>query len=484
MDITIVGLGPGPLALITLETLEKLQTADVLLLRTTRHPAVAELTARGMVYQEYDRLYDELPTFDAVYQAITTDVIDRASQGLRVVYAVPGSPLVAEKTVPLIREQAAAAGISTKILPAMSFLDVLYARLGIDPQNGLTIIDAAEITRLPEAETALIVTQLYNRQVASDAKLSLMEILPDDYEVFLCLRLGLDSEVVRRLPLYELDRQQDIDHLTTLYIPPHQRLVETFTLNPLIDVMARLRSPGGCVWDIEQTHKSLRRYIVEEVYEVLEAIDEEDGDKLCEELGDLLLQIVFHARMAEETGVFSMQDVVHTVTEKMVRRHPHVFGEISVRDAAEVIVNWDKIKQQEKGSERTSVLDGIPKDLPSLMYAYKLQAKAAKVGFDWESIGPVWEKIDEELVELREALASKNIDLAEAELGDVLFSVINLARKYNIDGEIALTRTNRKFTQRFGYIEDKLKAKGLKWRECSLSDLDKLWEEAKLKVVE
>jgi tetrapyrrole methylase family protein/MazG family protein len=480
--ITIVGLGPGPLALITLETLEKLQTADVLLLRTARHPAVAGLTARGIAYQQYDCLYDALPTFDAVYQAIAADVIERARQGLRVVYAVPGSPLVAEKTVPLIREQAAAAGITATILPAMSFLDVLYARLGIDPQNGLTIMDAVEVARLPNLDTALIVTQLYNRQVASDAKLSLMELLPDDYEVLLCLRLGLDTESVRRLPLYELDRQQDIDHLTTLYVPPYQRQVEAFTLDPLIDVMSRLRSPGGCVWDIEQTHESLRRYIVEEVYEVLEAIDEADGDKLCEELGDLLLQIIFHARMAEETGVFSMQDVVHTVTEKMVRRHPHVFGEISVRDAAEVVVNWDKIKQQEKASERTSVLDGIPKGLPSLMYAYKLQAKAAKVGFDWTEIGPVWEKIGEELAELREALESQDMNLAEAELGDVLFSVINLARKYNIDGEIALSRTNRKFARRFGYIEDQIKAKGLKWRECSLPDLDKLWKEAKLRL--
>jgi tetrapyrrole methylase family protein/MazG family protein len=480
--ITIVGLGPGPLALITLETLEKLQTADVLLLRTARHPAVAGLTARGIAYQQYDCLYDALPTFDAVYQAIAADVIERARQGLRVVYAVPGSPLVAEKTVPLIREQAAAAGITATILPAMSFLDVLYARLGIDPQNGLTIMDAVEVARLPNLDTALIVTQLYNRQVASDAKLSLMELLPDDYEVLLCLRLGLDTESVRRLPLYELDRQQDIDHLTTLYVPPYQRQVEAFTLDPLIDVMSRLRSPGGCVWDIEQTHESLRRYIVEEVYEVLEAIDEADGDKLCEELGDLLLQIIFHARMAEETGVFSMQDVVHTVTEKMVRRHPHVFGEISVRDAAEVVVNWDKIKQQEKASERTSVLDGIPKGLPSLMYAYKLQAKAAKVGFDWTEIGPVWEKVGEELAELREALESQDMNLAEAELGDVLFSVINLARKYNIDGEIALSRTNRKFARRFGYIEDQIKAKGLKWRECSLPDLDKLWKEAKLRL--
>lgn len=481
MDITIVGLGPGSLKLVSLETLEQIQAADVLLLRTCRHPAAMDLAERGIAYQGYDHLYDELPTFDAVYQAIATDVINQASRGLRVVYAVPGSPLVAEKTVPLICEQAAAAGLTAGVLPGMSFLDVLYAKLAIDPQNGLMVIDANEIARIPHADTALIVTQVYNRQVASDAKLSLMEFLPDDYEIVLCLHLGLESEQICRIPLYELDRRQDIDHLTTVYVPAYQQKIDSFTLNPLIDVMARLRSPGGCVWDIEQTHTSLRRYIVEEVYEVLEAIDESDGDKLCEELGDLLLQIVFHARMAEETGVFSMQDVVHTVTEKMVRRHPHVFGEISVQDAAEVIVNWEQIKQLEKGSERVSVLDGIPKGLPSLMYAYKLQAKAAKVGFDWPEVAPVWEKIDEELAELRAALVANDMDSAEAELGDVLFSVINLARKYNIDGEIALTRTNREFSRRFRYLESALKERGLTWQECSLSDLDKLWEEAKQK---
>ena len=479
MDITIVGLGPGPLNLVTLETIERIQTADILLLRTCRHPATEGLIARGIAFEGYDHLYDVLPTFEAVYEAVAADVINRASQGKRVVYAVPGSPMVAEKTVPLIKSQAKQAGLTVAVLPAMSFLDVLYARLGIDPQNGLTVVDATEIDRISEASTALVVTQIYNRQVASDAKLSLMQLLPDDYQVVLCLRLGLPSEVVREIPLYELDRQEDIDHLTTLYVPPYCPRSQSFTLQPLIDVMATLRSPGGCVWDIEQSHESLRRYIVEEVYEVLEAIDEADADKLCEELGDLLLQIVFHARLAEETGVFSMQDVVHTVSEKMVRRHPHVFGSITVRDAAEVVVNWDKIKQIEKSGERSSVLDGVPKGLPSLMRAYKLQAKAAKVGFDWVDIEPVWDKIAEELAELREALASKEHHLAEGELGDVLFAVVNLARKVNIDAEVALNQTNRKFARRFGYIEAELKQRGVMWQDCKLENLDKLWDEVK-----
>jgi tetrapyrrole methylase family protein/MazG family protein len=184
--------------------------------------------------------------------------------------------------------------------------------------------------------------------------------------------------------------------------------------------------------------------------------------------------------MAEESGIFSMQDVVHTVTEKMIRRHPHVFGDITVHDAAEVVVNWDKIKQIEKRNERFSVLDGVPGDLPSLMRAYKLQAKAAKVGFDWEDTEPVWDKIAEELAELREAIAADKSDQIEAELGDVLFAMVNLARKLGIDAEVALNAANRKFIRRFEFIETALKSQGVKWQDCRLEELDKLWDMAKV----
>ena len=243
--------------------------------------------------------------------------------------------------------------------------------------------------------------------------------------------------------------------------------------------MARLRSPGGCPWDNEQTHATLRRYIIEEVYEVLEAVDEQDPAHLCEELGDLLLQIVFHARMAEEKGEFSMQDVVDTVTEKLIRRHPHVFGDISVRDAAEVIVNWDAIKRREKSVKPRSALDGIPKGLPALLRANKLQQKAAKVGFDWDGIAPVWDKVAEELAELREATQSGDPGRIGDELGDVVFAVVNLGRFLGVEAEVALNGTNNKFLRRFQQVEAAVKSKGLHWRELDLTALDELWEEAK-----
>ena len=480
-EITIIGLGPGSLGFITLETWDKLVNTKNLMLRTQKHPTVAELKKRAIAFSSYDRVYEEKATFDEVYEFIAKDVIRKAKEEGAVVYAVPGSPLVAEKTVVLIRELAKDQEIKVNIIAGMSFMEVLYVRLGVDPIEGITVVDSADLETLPQnMPTAIVVTQVYNQQVASEAKLSLMESYPDDYLVTLVRNLGLPDEEIKRIPLYELDRQKEIDHLTSVYVPKMKNRQATFNLEPVIDVMAKLRSPGGCVWDIEQTHESLRRNLVEEVYEVLEAIDFKNSKLLCEELGDLLLQIVFHARMAEETGAFSMQDVIDGITEKLIRRHPHVFGDITVRDAGEVVLNWEAIKQQEKATERKSVLDGVPKDLPALMKAYKFQNKAAKVGFDWDNILFVWDKIREEIAELKEAIEKGNQEEIEEEFGDCLFSFVNLSRFLNIDAEIALNKTNSKFVRRFSFIEKSLKQKNKEWKNTSLEELDLLWDESKV----
>lgn len=477
-SITVVGLGPGDIGYITLQTMEYLQSAQCLLLRTAKHPTVEKLSAKGITFESYDYLYETKSSFMEIYQNIAQDCINKALAGQDIVYAVPGSPFVAEKSVVLLRELAQEKDIELTILPGMSFLEVLYVRLGVDPIEGLTVLDASDIDSLESNEKALVITQVYNQIVASDAKLSLMERLPDDYPVVLVRNLGLKDEEINTIKLYELDRQPNIDHLTSVFVPAQKSQVKTFALEPLIDVMSKLRSPGGCIWDIEQTHTSLRRYIVEEVYEVLEAIELEDEGALCEELGDLLLQIVFHARIAEEAGLFSMQDVIDSVTEKMIRRHPHVFGDISVKNAAEIVINWEKIKKQEK-AERKSVLDGVSAGAPSLLRAYKLQAKASKVGFDWTEIDSVWEKVAEELQELKQAVQEGQAGHIEEELGDVLFAVVNLARFLKVDAEVALHRTNNKFIRRFEYIEHQVKSHNLKWENLTLKQLDDLWNKAK-----
>ena len=474
-SITIVGLGPGPFGCLSLETWDVIRQAPKLLLRTAVHPTVEDLRSRGVNFTSYDTFYDQGEDFDSVYRAIADDVIEQARVA-DVVFAVPGSPMVAEKTVGLIREAAVAAGLPIVVLPGMSFFELLCNRLGIDPQQGLTLVDALEVETLPkDLATGLVITQVFSPLVASELKLALMERLPDEAPVIVARHLGLPDESVTTVPLFELDRQAGFDHLTSVYAPPASTGGERFELDPLVKVMSRLRSPDGCPWDIEQSHATLRRYIIEEVYEVLEAIDEQDPTHLCEELGDLLLQIVFHARMAEEAGDFSMQDVVDTVTEKLIRRHPHVFGDISVQDAAEVIVNWDAIKRREKKQKPKSALDGVPQGLPALLRANKLQMKAAKVGFDWDDIAPVWDKVAEELAELRQAAANGNPAEIEDELGDVVFAVVNLGRFLGVETEVALNRANNKFSRRFHQVEEMLRQQGRKWQELDLAQMDELW---------
>ncbi|HZD61130.1 MAG TPA: nucleoside triphosphate pyrophosphohydrolase [Anaerolineae bacterium] len=252
-------------------------------------------------------------------------------------------------------------------------------------------------------------------------------------------------------------------------------LPDKYTCEHLVEIMSRLRGPQGCPWDKEQTHESLRRYLIEEAYETIEAIDENDPKHLKEELGDLLLQIVFHSQIASETGQFTMDDVSGGIITKLIRRHPHIFGEVEVSSAREVVINWEKIKDQEKG--KASALSGIPKSLPALLYAFKLQAKAARVGFDWEDVDGALEKISEEVDELRRAKRGEGS--IEDEIGDLLFAVVNVARHLDVDPELALKRTCDKFERRFSYMEEKSASENKHLVDMSLQEKDKLWDEAK-----
>ena len=476
-SITVIGLGPGDFGLITIDSWERMKNAQYLYFRTEKHPTVPMIKERGISFTSYDSFYEGAESFEALYEAIAKDLVKKAATE-DLVYAVPGSPMVAEKTVVLLREYCQQENIKLDIQPGMSFVEVLYSKLGIDPIDGMTIIDAEDFDQLPvDMPTGLVITQVYSPQIASDTKLSLMEVFPDEYPITYIHKLGMPDESIRTIELFELDRQPDIDYLTSLYVPPFKSK-EEFDITPLKDIVHTLRSPGGCPWDIAQTHESIRTNLIEETYEVLEAIELQDPHLLCEELGDLLLQVVFHARMAEETGAFSMQEVIDEATEKLVRRHPHIFGDVQASDAGAAVMAWESIKKKEK-KDRESVLDGVPMGLPALMSAQKLQHKAAKVGFDWDEIAPVWDKIKEEVEELKEAQAEGDPKHIEEELGDVLFTVVNLARFLKVDSELALMNTNRKFTKRFHYVEEKVKESGKKWSDFTLNELDELWNAAK-----
>ena len=517
--ITVVGLGPGAVGNLSLETMGLLQSCEQVILRTAVHPTVAELEKQQVKFTSCDDLYEKAASFEEVYTSVVERVLQAAQQG-DVVYAVPGSPLVAEKTVVLLRKAAKQQNIKLVIKPSMSFLDLAYVELGIDPIAGLQIIDAQDFAEAANAgQHPLMITQVYSQMVASDLKIALMEALPDEYEIYFLRNLGLPDEECRPIKLYELDRQPHIDHLTSAYIPPMEEgsteaaaedvpgiisfgedededfsvedeeegyaedfLPEAgfddFDIQPLADVMRTLREPGGCPWDREQTHKSIRSNMIEEVYEYLEAVDADDVDGMREELGDVLMQVVFHARMAQEAGRFDLQDVIDEVVDKLIRRHPHVFGDTHVEGSDDVLRNWEAIKKQEK-QERKHVLDGVSQGLPALLRAYKLQGKAAKVGFDWDDVAGVWAKVEEELGELRAAIVSGDKAAAESELGDVLFAIVNYARHNKIEPEVALDGTNNRFATRFAHVEQRVEESGKEWQQFSLQELDKFWGEAK-----
>ncbi len=247
----------------------------------------------------------------------------------------------------------------------------------------------------------------------------------------------------------------------------------------LVEIMRRLRGPGGCPWDAEQTHESLKRYLLEESYEVIEAIDKNDPEHLKEELGDLMLQPVFHAVIAEEKGEFTLDEVLQTICDKLVLRHPHVFGDQIVKTADEQVENWERIKKLEKGEERKSALSGVPPHLPALMKAQKITEKAARVGFDWEHTDQVYAKVLEELHEFEETMVLGDEERMEAELGDLLFAIVNLGRFLSLNHEEALRKTIERFSRRFSHIEETLHARGVHMKDASLEEMESLWKEAK-----
>lgn len=482
--LQIVGLGPGAAGLITMAAIVIMKRTPCLLLRTAVHPAAAYLDEKGIAYEALDRFYENCVPFEDVYTHIADYVMSKVA-GVDVVYAVPGSPAVAEDTVRILEKRCAAAGVSLEILPGMSFLEALYTETGIDPINGLLVLDGFELSEPgPLPPVPVVITQVCNRQTASNIKLLLADRYGDEYEIFVAHHISLEDERIERIKLYELDRLDYMDHLTSLVLPPSDFSAKRneampFDMTPLIKVTDTLRGEHGCPWDKAQTHKTLRRFLVEEVYEALDAIDDNDMEGICEEFGDILYQVAIHAKIAEEKGFFNAQDVVDHVTDKMIRRHPHVFSEKSLENTDTSMINWDRLKQKEGRQQHKHLLDGVAKGLPSLLQSYKLQDKAGKAGFEWPSADGVWRKLAEELDEFKEAVKEGNSDHMEEEAGDILFVLSNLFRYYKIEPECALHRANTKFRRRFAHVEDRVANSGRQWSNFSLDDLDAFWNEAK-----
>jgi tetrapyrrole methylase family protein/MazG family protein len=458
--VVVVGLGPGDQRLVTAATTQAIADIPVRFVRTRRHPSAVLVEPAT----SFDLHYERASSIDEVYAGVVEDLISAAGVHGEVLYAVPGSPFVAERAVELLR---ADGRVEVEVVPGLSFLDLAWARLNVDPlAAGVRLVDGHRFAEEAAGEVGpLLVAQCDSLLVLSDIKLA----IDTGPEVTVLQRLGLPDESVTTVPWVELDRVVQPDHLTCLWIPALAEPVSA-ELTRFAELVRTLRAQ--CPWDRQQTHRSLTRHLLEETYEVIEAIDELDSgsdgyEHLKEELGDLLFQIAFHATLAAEVGEFTLADVARGVHDKLVARHPHVFG-----PPGHPMPNWEEAKLAEK--RRSSVMDGVPGSLPSLLYAGKLQAKAAAVGFDWKDAAGAWLKIREELNELEEALMQGAADgqAVNEELGDVLFSIVNVARHLGIDPESALRDAAAKFRRRFEAMTVLAEARGTGVN-------DELWDEVK-----
>ncbi len=448
--IDVVGLGPGDASLLTPATREIIDGSSHRYLRTRRHPSAAVMPEAA----SFDEVYERGDTFADVYEEIARRLLEAAGREGSVVYAVPGSPLVLERTVEHLRAQSA---VQVVVHPALSFLDVAWARLGVDPvDSGVTLVDGHRFAETAGAIAGpALVAHCHNQRVLSDIKLS-TDVAPPR-PVTVLQRLGTDDERVFEVDWWELDRGVVADHLTSLYIPEPAPTAAR-ALGRLSDVIHVLRRE--CPWDREQTHASLRRHLVEETHEVLEAIDrfveaDETADRsgveradehLCEELGDLLFQAFIHAVIAEEDGRFSVADIADGIHDKLVSRHPHVFGDAETVDTAQLVVQWEAAKVAEKG--RASVFDGIPSGIPGVALLAKVQRKAATLGVD---VGASVERLRAELDAIDATDGEEAID--EAGVGRLVALLVAVANQAGVDVEDAARNAARRLRDRAAAAE-------------------------------
>jgi tetrapyrrole methylase family protein / MazG family protein len=477
--VVVVGLGPAGGDLVLPAARAALGRAGRRFVRTSRHPAVADLTAEGLAFESFDALYDEATSREDVYAGIAEALLDAAAGGEEVAYAVPGSPTLGERSVALLRR----AVPDLEIVPGLSFAELAWTRLCVDPLEGARVVDGQA---LPSALPAgpLLIGHCHSRLVLSDVKLALLERVTPGTPVTVLQRLGLPDEAVFEVPVEDLDRAVEPDHLTSIFV----------ALGPggpgaawesLVALIERLRAPGGCPWDAEQTHHSLARHLLEEAYEVFEAIEalpsgapggdepvpEGAWEALEEELGDLACQVVFHATFAREAGAFNITDVAQGIHDKLVRRHPHVFGEVKVSGADQVVANWERIKAAEKG--KASLMDEVPSALPSLLYAHKLYRQAGSVGLDFGTVEEAAGRAREELASVVEAVPGE----LEARLGEALAALVYLARAAGVDAESALRGWAVRFRRRFETLERRAEAIGIALEDLTAPELDDLWGE-------
>jgi len=463
--VIIVGLGPGNPDLLTVEARRVLDAAGEVHTRAIRHAALLALPPSTAV------IAVEAPS-GGLAEALL--VLGRRPQG--VVYAVPGHPLVGEPTTAALLDACRREGLPCRVVAGVSLLEAACEALGIDAvAAGVQLVDPLDpkpdpgrpalVAPLPEASFPEGLPALRD---------GLLDLYPADHAVVI-VDTAVSPPTRTELPLGDLTKAALPHGPGYLYLPalPPERNFRTF--GGLEGIVHRLRAPGGCPWDRAQTHESLRRFLAEEAYEALDALDQGDPAKLREELGDLLLQVLLHTEIAVEGGEFRLADVVEGIGRKLVRRHPHVFGDVHVETPEQVVDNWEAIKRDERGDDRPLLAD-VPAAMPALAYSQALQRRAGTVGFQWPTIESVLEKLVEEVEELSKA---EDTAARREELGDVLFVLASVARHLEVDAEEALRLAARKFRERFTRMEALARERGLELAGLSLSEMEALWQEAK-----
>ncbi len=475
-QITVIGLGAGDFEQLPMGVYKTLKNAEKIYVRTKEHPVLDELAKEGVAFESFDLIYEKHDEFLPVYKEIVDTLKGYAAHD-DVIYAVPGHPLVAEMTVELLIEEEKQGNVQLKIEGGQSFLDAVFATLKIDPIDGFQLVDGATFSiHHVNMYNHLLIAQVYDQFSASEVKLTLMEKYAPEYPVTIVTAAGSSAEEVITVPLHELDHVASISNLTTVYVPPVKERKEALReWSTFRDIMSTMRGENGCDWDKAQTHESMKRYLLEEMHEAIEAINEQDDEHMIEEFGDLLMLVFMLAQIGEDDGYFNLEDLLEGAASKMMRRHPHVFGDVVVNSVEEINANWEKIKKEEHANDDTAtpILDGEYREASSLQTSYNYQRRAAKLGFEWPEENQFWWKFEEELSEFKEAV--KNDTNKVEEFGDVLMTLVNVARLYKISAEDAMLFANAKFAKRFGALEKKIQAEQKQWEDVSIDEMLELW---------
>ncbi len=482
--ITLVGLGDGTHAGLTQEALDWLAQVDEIYLRTENLAMVHDISASHALVA-FDELLIPTPTNPDGLDQLVDQILAAAVAQNGVTYAVPGHPLIADLTCSRIIQRANAASIPVRVIAANVLLDAAVRKLPLNfAASQITMVDTLDLQMNGchsfSPSQPVLILNAPDADATSVLKEDLLNIYPAEHLLYRLPYVELSLDEVGPTELCQIDKLPPSSDLSMLFIPP---LPFGSAFEDFQTIIAQLRAPDGCPWDREQTHSSLKPYLLEESYEALEALDLNDMDSLKEELGDLLLQIVLHAQIGVEQGEFTMRDILQTISNKMIRRHPHVFADGKAKDVEGVIHKWEEIKADERKQNglhgKKGMLDGIPLNLPALVQSQQLQTRAQRVGFDWPDISGVHKKIYEELTELNEA---QNPVEQFSEAGDVFFAMVNLARWLGVDSEAALRESNRRFKQRFSFIESAAEVRGKTLNDLSFTEMDALWDEAKEKL--